>query len=84
MDQVDILQHFIPTEQEVIHYFHSFRIDLNILYKKNIIFKLKAFAKYVDSGKDVKALSEEDQFLIAVKFNLIFLIIKAYRFLLII
>ena len=28
--------------------------------------KLKAFSKYVESGKDVKSLSEEDQFLIAV------------------
>jgi hypothetical protein len=48
MDQVDILQHFIPTESE-----------------------LKAFSKYIESGKDLKALSEEDQFLIAVNIIII-------------
>jgi hypothetical protein len=42
-EQVDILQHFIPTEQE-----------------------LKAFASYVDSGKDIRLLSDEDQFLYAL------------------
>ncbi len=43
IDQVDILQHFIPTEQE-----------------------LKAFSTYLDQGKNIRSLSEEDQFLFAV------------------
>lgn len=42
-EQVDILQHFIPTDQE-----------------------LKAFSAYVESGKDIRSLSDEDQFLYAV------------------
>lgn len=43
IEQVDILQHFIPTEPE-----------------------LKAFNSYIDGGKDIRALSEEDQFLYAL------------------
>jgi hypothetical protein len=43
IEQVDILQHFIPSDQE-----------------------LKAFASYADSGKEIRLLSEEDQFLYAL------------------
>lgn len=42
-DQIDLLQHFVPTESE-----------------------LKAFKAYIDEGKSVSLLSEEDQFLFAL------------------
>ena len=43
IDQIDILIHFIPNDQET-----------------------KAFANYLNQGKDIKNLSDEDQFLFAV------------------
>ena len=43
IDKVDIIQHIIPSEQE-----------------------LKSFQSYVESGKLIEHLSEEDQFLIAL------------------
>jgi hypothetical protein len=49
VDQVDILNHFVPTEQEI-----------------------KLFTNYIEEGKNIRNLSEEDQFLFAVSEIMLF------------